>query len=65
MKIVDVLLLRWRIGMCRVPVGHRRLIVGDGGRDPMIMEAGCLARSGYEDHFEESEEGVVAVDWVG
>ena len=62
MKIVGVLLLSWRIGMCRVPVGYRRLIVGDGGRDPMTVEAGCLAQSDYEDHFEESEEGVVAAD---
>lgn len=62
MKIVDVLLLSWRIGMCRVPVSYCRLIVDDGGRDPMIVEAGCLAQSDYECHFEESEEGVVAVD---
>lgn len=59
-KIVDELLLRWRIGMCRV-VGYRRLIVGDCGRDPMMAEAGCLARSGYEDRFEEIEEGVGVV----
>lgn len=61
-KIGDALLLRWRIGMCQVPVGYCRLIVGDGGRDQMMVEAGCLAGSGYGDHFEEIEEFVRVVD---
>lgn len=36
-RIGDVLLLRLRIGMCRVPVGYCRLIGGDGGRGPLIV----------------------------
>lgn len=43
-------------------MGYRRLIGGDGDRDRMMAEAGCLAGSGYEDRFEDIEEGVEVFD---
>lgn len=43
-------------------MGYRRLIVGDGGRDPMMVEAGYLKGSGFGDRFEEIEDCVGVVD---
>lgn len=37
-------------------MGYRKLNVGDGGRDPMMVEAGYLAGSGFGDRFEEIED---------
>lgn len=43
-------------------MGYRKLIVGDGGRDPMMVEAGYLAELGFGDRFEEVEDCVGVVD---